>query len=156
MNLITCLELIALIGQGYGPVHTLSSFINLDMAKLSVQEDYSIYFGAGPELLRLVGDLRKSMTLAEKILWERLRNRHINGFRFRRQHPINDFIIDFFCYDEMLVVEVDGSVHEEASRKEWDEQRTMILKRLGIKEIRLKNDEVINHTDQVIWKIEAE
>jgi uroporphyrinogen-III synthase len=103
------------------------------MAKLVGQEDYPIYFGAEPELLRIAGDLRKSMTSAEKVLWERLRNRQVKGFRFRRQHPIKDFVVDFFCYDAMLVIEVDGSVHDETSQKERDEQRTMIMKRLGIK-----------------------
>jgi very-short-patch-repair endonuclease len=118
--------------------------------------DYPIYFGAGPELLRIEGDLRKSMTPAEKVLWERLRNRQVIGYRFRRQHPLKDFIVDFFCYDAMLVIEVDGAVHDEPSQKERDEQRTIILKRLGIKEIRFTNDEVINRTDQVVKKIEAE
>lgn len=82
------------------------------MVTLSGQEDYPIYFGAGPELLRLAGDLRKSMTPAEKILCERLRNRQIRGFRFRRQQPIQDFIVDFFCYDAMLIIEIDGEVHQ--------------------------------------------
>jgi very-short-patch-repair endonuclease len=126
------------------------------MVKLSGQEDYPIYFGAGPELLRIAGDLRKSMTPAEKVLWERLRNRQVKGLRFRRQHPLKDFIVDFFCYEAMLVIEVDGSVHDETSQKERDEQRTMILKRLDIREIRFTNEEVINHTDQIIKRIEAE
>jgi very-short-patch-repair endonuclease len=114
------------------------------------------HFGAGPELLRIEGDLRKSMTPAEKVLWGKLRNRQVKGSRFRRQHPIMDFVVDFFCYDAMLVIEVDGAVHDETSQKERDEQRTIILKRLGIKEIRFTNDEVINRTDQVVKKIEAE
>jgi very-short-patch-repair endonuclease len=85
-----------------------------------------------------------------------LRNRQVKGYRFRRQHPIKDFVADFFCYDAMLVIEVDGSVHNDASRRERDEQRTLILKSLGLKEIRFSNEEVINHTDQVIKKIESE
>jgi very-short-patch-repair endonuclease len=132
-------------------------FVNLEsMAKLKGQEDYPIYFGAGPEMLRIAGDLRKSMTPAEKVLWERLRNRQIKGLRFRRQHPIKDFVVDFFCYDALLVIEVDGTVHDETSQKERDEQRTIILKKLGLKEIRFTNTEVINHTDQIIKRIEAE
>jgi len=126
------------------------------MAKLGGREDYPFYFGAGPETLRLAGDLRKSMTPAEKVLWEKLRNRQVRGFRFRRQHPIKDFIVDFFCYDAMLIIEVDGSVHDEIKQNERDEQRTLILNRLGIREIRFTNYEVINHTDQVIKKIEEE
>jgi len=102
------------------------------MAKLGGREEYPFYFGAGTELMRIAGDLRKSTTPAEKVLWNQLRNRKVQGFRFRRQHPIKDFIVDFFCYDAMLVIEVDGSVHQEARQKERDEQRTLILKRLGI------------------------
>ena len=126
------------------------------MAKLRGQEDYPIYFGAGPEMLRIAGDLRKSMTPAEKVLWERLRNKQVSGLRFRRQHPIKDFVVDFFCYDALLVIEVDGTVHDETSQKERDEQRTIILQKLGLKEIRFTNYEVIHHTDQVIKKIETE
>ena len=125
------------------------------MVKLSGQEDYPIYFGAGPELLRLAGDLRKSMTPAEKILWERLRKRQINGFRFRRQHPIKDFIVDFFCYDAMLIIEIDGEVHTDSYQNERDIQRTMILKRLGLKELRFTNHQVFNQTEKIINKIEA-
>ena len=125
------------------------------MVKLGGQGDYPIYFGAGPELLRIAGDLRKSMTPAEKILWERLRNRQIKGLRFRRQHPIKDFIVDFFCYDAMLIIEVDGEVHDDTHQSERDEQRTIILKKLGIKELRFTNQEVINQTDEVITEIES-
>jgi len=104
----------------------------------------------------MAGELRKSMTPAEKVLWERLRNRQVNGYRFRRQHPIKDFIVDFFCYDAVIVIEVDGSVHEETSQKERDEQRTIIFKGFGIREIRFTNKEVMNQIDQVIKKIETE
>jgi very-short-patch-repair endonuclease len=97
------------------------------MVKLRGQEVYPIYFGAGPELLRIAGDLRKSMTKAEKVLWERLRNRHVKGCRFRRQHQVKDFIVDFFCYDTMLSIEVDGEVHHDPCQNERDEQRTIIL-----------------------------
>jgi very-short-patch-repair endonuclease len=125
------------------------------MVKLGGQEDYPIYFGAGPELLRLAGELRKSMTPAEKVLWERLRSRKVKGFRFRRQQPIKDFIVDFFCYDAMLVIEVDGDVHSDEHQYERDEQRTIILKNLGINELRFTNQQVINQTDEVISKIES-
>jgi very-short-patch-repair endonuclease len=124
------------------------------MAKFRGEEDYPIYFGAGPELMKIAGDLRKSMTPAEKVLWGKLRNRQVKGYRFRRQHPLNDFIVDFFCYDAMLVVEVDGSVHGDDYQNERDIQRTRILNRLGIKEIRFKNNEVLNQTEQIIKQIE--
>ena len=126
------------------------------MVKIKGEEDYPIYFGAEPELMRIAGDLRKSMTPAEKVLWDKLRNRQLKGYKFRRQHPLYDFIVDFFCYDAMLVIEVDGAVHDDDYQNERDFQRTLILNRFGIKEIRFKNDEVINHINQVLKKIEAE
>jgi very-short-patch-repair endonuclease len=125
------------------------------MVKLSGQEEYPIYFGAGPELLRFAGDLRKAMTPAEKVLWKRLRNKQVKGFRFRRQHALKDFVVDFFCYDAMLVIEIDGEVHDDPRQNERDFQSTNILKRLGIREIRIKNEEVLNQTDYVINKIES-
>lgn len=97
------------------------------MVKIKGEEDYPIYFGAGPELMRIAGDLRKSMTPAEKVLWEKLRNRQLHRFKFRRQHPLKEFIVDFFCYDAMLAIEVDGDIHDEESQNERDLQRTQIL-----------------------------
>jgi very-short-patch-repair endonuclease len=126
------------------------------MAKFRGREDYPFYFGAGPELLRLAGELRKSMTQAEKVLWENLRNKKINGVRFRRQHPISEFIVDFFSYEALLVIEIDGAVHQDPSQSERDTERTKILAGLGIKEIRFSNEEVIGHLDQVIKIIESE
>jgi len=126
------------------------------MVKLKGQEDYPFYFGAGPEMLRIAGDLRHALTPAEKILWDKLRNKQVKGYRFRRQHPIGDFIVDFFCYDAMLVIEVDGEIHNEAFQNERDLQRTKLLNNLGLKEIRFKNDEILNQIDQVINRIGSE
>jgi len=126
------------------------------LAKLGGQEDYPIYFGAGPEILRIAGDLRKSMTPAERLLWKEIRNRKINGFSFRRQHPVKDFVVDFFCYHAMLIIEIDGDVHDDAYQKERDDERMKIIKKLGINEIRFKNEEVINNLEQVIKRIAIE
>ncbi len=81
------------------------------MVKLRGRESYPFYFGATPELLRRAAELRKNMTKAETVLWGYLRKRQLTGYRFRRQHPINIVIVDFFCYEAMLVIEVDGEVH---------------------------------------------
>jgi very-short-patch-repair endonuclease len=112
------------------------------MAKLSGEENYSIYFGAKPELLKLAGDLRHCMTKAERIHWAQLRNRKLLGFKFRRQHPLNELILDFFCYDAKLSVEVDGDIHTNAFQHERDLERTIILKKFGITELRFTNYEV--------------
>ena len=120
------------------------------------KEKYPIYFGATSNIILLARELRKEMTPAEKILWQELRNNKINGFKFRRQHPINRFIADFFCYEKMLVIEVDGSVHNEVLQKERDEMRTYILNEFGIKVIRFSNDQVVFSLPSVIEKIKNE
>lgn len=69
---------------------------------------------------------------------------------------MKDFIVDFFCYDAMLSIEVDGEVHNDSYQKERDEQRKMILKKLGINELRYTNEQVLNQIDEVIQEIESE
>jgi very-short-patch-repair endonuclease len=126
------------------------------MAKLSGNEEYPIYFGAKPESLRIAAELRKNLTPAENILWNKLRNRQVLGYRFRRQHPISEVVVDFFCYEAKLVIEVDGEVHSTPYQKERDIERTNILKSFGLKEIRFRNEDVMNNIAIVLNKIERE
>ena len=93
------------------------------------------------------------MTEAEKILWSCLRNRKFYGFKFRRQHPVSDFIADFYCHEANLVVEVDGEYHNDSEQRAYDENRTYHLKELRIKVIRFTNSEVINNLDYVLHEI---
>ena len=85
-------------------------------------------------MLRTAAELRNNMTIAEQTLWQKLRNRQVLGFRFRRQHPIHDVVVDFFCNEAMLIVEVDGDVHDTSYQQERDNERTKLLKNLGLKE----------------------
>ncbi len=126
------------------------------MAKLKGAEEYPFYYGARPEGLRLAGDLRHNMTRAEKLLWGQLRNRKMNGFRFRRQHPIDEFIVDFFCYEAKLVIELDGDVHMDSAQMERDIERTRILNCHGLFVIRFKNEEVETNMKYVISQINKE
>ena len=98
-------------------------------------------------------ELRQESTEAEKLLWEELRNRKFNGLKFRRQHPLDKFIVDFYCNEKKLVVELDGSVHDEKINKEYDEARTAMLVGLNIIVLRFKNEEVINDMQGVLKKI---
>ena len=123
------------------------------MVKLKGREEYPIYYGAKPAILGIAYDLRNRMTGAEKVLWEKLRNRQIKGFRFRRQHPINEFVVDFFCYEAKLIIELDGEAHDNPFQAERDEERTNMLKNMGLKEIRFRNEEVFNNLDEVVSKI---
>ncbi len=97
--------------------------------------------------------LRKVMTDAERALWRRLRGEQL-GVKFRRQHPFENFILDFVCVDRRLVIEVDGSQHEE--NKQHDAQRTERLNSAGFQVLRFWNNEVLNEIDsvvQVIWDV---
>ena len=123
------------------------------MVKLKGREEYPIYYGAKPELLGIAYDLRNSMTEAEKVLWKQLRNRQVKGFRFRRQHPVGEFVVDFFCYEAKLVIELDGEAHDNSFQKERDLERTKILKSMGLREIRFKNEEVLNDPEDVVSRI---
>jgi adenine-specific DNA-methyltransferase len=105
-----------------------------------------------PDLVERAKDLRKNMTPAEKKLWyEYLRNfKH----RVLRQRPINHFIVDFYCPALKLVIEIDGKHHFTEEGKSYDEERRKILERYGLREIRFRNDEVINEFDRVCKEIE--
>ena len=123
------------------------------MVKLKGREAYPFYFGASPDLLNKAAALRKNMTKAEQRLWEELRNRKLNGFRFRRQHPIGIFIVDFFCYEAMLSIEIDGSVHDTSFQSERDIERSKMLSELGIKELRFINKQIFNSLESVVEEI---
>ena len=96
--------------------------------------------------------MRRDPTPAEKELWDRLRNRKVLGFKFRRQHPIEHFIVDFCCPEIRLVVEVDGPIHRHS--KQEDVQRQLRLELLNLKVLRFTNDQVLSGVDIVIEVIE--
>jgi len=98
-------------------------------------------------------ELRQESTEAEKLLWEELRNRKLKGLKFRRQHPIDTFVLDFYCHERKLAIELDGSIHDGKLNKEYDEARTAMLGGLGIYTLRFRNDEVINNIESVLRKI---
>ncbi|MCU0376917.1 MAG: endonuclease domain-containing protein [Bacteroidales bacterium] len=123
------------------------------MVKLKGKEDHEIYFGASANILRLAGELRKNQTHAEKILWHKLRNRQISGYKFRRQHPINIFIADFYCHEARLVIEVDGPVHNSASQSERDTERDYLMTQFGITTLRFSNKQVENEIENVLQRI---
>ena len=97
--------------------------------------------------------LRRNATPAEKLLWEALRNRKAGGLKFRRQQIIEGFIVDFFCHQAKLVVEVDGGIHDEEEQKNSDKHRRNVFAARGLKEIRFRNEEVINDIERVVLKI---
>jgi very-short-patch-repair endonuclease len=96
--------------------------------------------------------LRKIMTPEEEILWKRLRKGRILGKYFRRQHPYGIYILDFYCDELKLAIEVDGRIHQ--YREEYDLQRTNYLKDTGIEVIRFNNNQIKNDIASVIRNIE--
>lgn len=110
-----------------------------------------MYFGTTPQTLKKAKLLRSKSTQAEIILWERLKRKQVNGLRFRRQHPINIYIVDFYCHTQKLVIELDGGIHK--SQIEYDNERTQDLEMYGLQVIRFNNYEVEKNIEFVISKI---
>ena len=107
-----------------------------------------------PFQYELAMNLRKNHTQAEKKLWDELRDRKLGvELKFRRQHSIDAYIVDFICIAKRLIVEVDGGYHENEEQKVYDEERTKRLNELGFEVIRFSNEEVINNTKQVLKTI---
>ena len=97
--------------------------------------------------------LRKSRTEAEHCLWQHLRGRRLGGLKFRRQYPILDYFVDFYCAEHGIVVELDGSQHLDGASQ--DVARTRTLERLGLRVLRFWNDDVLARTDDVLLVIVA-
>jgi len=118
------------------------------------------YKTASPDRYMLLREFarenRKHMTEAENVMWEALRGRRVAERRFMRQHIIGDFIVDFVCEDDGLIIEVDGGYHAEKSQQEDDQLRTEKLEELGFRVIRFTNEEVLFGLDDVLSTIENE
>ena len=113
------------------------------------------FMTGGNSAYRLIEEakrMRKEPTDAEAALWELLRDKKL-GDKFRRQHLIDDFIVDFVCLSKNLVIEVDGGYHNDLTQKEYDQQRTLYLNEKGFKVIRFTNEEVLGNTEAVLTKI---
>jgi len=106
-------------------------------------------------LVSTARELRKNGTPAETFFWELVRDRRFMGLKFRRQHQIGDYIVDFYCASEKLIIELDGSVHETVERKKKDHKRDTYLQSLGNKIIRIKNHEILNETESTLKRIES-
>jgi very-short-patch-repair endonuclease len=113
-----------------------------------------MYYGAKPSIFKLARELRKNETVAEKILWTKLNKNQILGLQFRRQHPINMFIADFFCPKIKLVIEVDGNIHEIPETKDNDNGRSDIFNDHGLTVIRFTNEQILHEIDSTINEIE--
>ena len=113
----------------------------------------NLHKGAHPWLFAYARQNRKQQAKAEEVLWKKLRNSKLLGFKFRRQHPIYDFIADFYCASCSLVVEIDGAYHEVKDQAAYDRERTFILNEINVKVIRFTNKEVLENIDFVLQEI---
>ena len=102
------------------------------------------------EKLQRAKELRRDMTPAEKILWQELRANKL-GFHFRRQQVIAGFIVDFYCHKAALVIEVDGDIHD--LQQEEDARREKVLREMGLRIVRFRNEEVMKNLSAVVGKI---
>lgn len=103
-----------------------------------------------PELKEYRKDLRNKSTIAEAYLWPYLKNKQLEGRRFRRQFSVGNYIIDFYCPAEKLAVELDGAGHFTPEGQEYDEERTRFLNGQGIRVIRFENKVVFEDTEGVL------
>ena len=109
-------------------------------------------FGADLNTKSKAKELRKNMTYHESILWKYIRNRKLSGIHFRRQHPYGIYILDFYCFEKQLVIEVDGLIH--LNNIEYDEERTAYLESTGLKVIRFKNEDIEERIEWVLKQID--
>jgi acetylglutamate kinase len=113
----------------------------------------NMFYGASASVFKKAEELRNNMTSAERIIWKHI---HINPWKlkFRRQHPISNFIADFYCHAIKLVIEIDGDIHDVKEVKQYDTAREQSLKELGLNILRFKNEEVFKNTTTVFEKID--
>lgn len=112
-----------------------------------------MHLGASPAMHEKAKELRKNETEAERLLWQVLKNRKCGGLKFRRQHPLLKFVVDFYCHEKKLVVELDGGVHDEPEVKERDENRTYEIEQAGLTVVRFRNEEIFHDLKIVLERI---
>ncbi|MFA6056560.1 MAG: endonuclease domain-containing protein [Taibaiella sp.] len=112
-----------------------------------------MFYGAGSLIFEWAKDLRNRMTEAEMLLWGYLKQKPL-GYKFRRQHPLGFYIADFYCHKLLLVIEVDGKIHEREDVAQNDKERQNVIEGLGLKVIRVTNDDVNKQLEKVVSIIE--
>jgi very-short-patch-repair endonuclease len=101
----------------------------------------------------LARELRKKSTPQEIIFWSKTKGRKFRNLKFRRQHLLGKYVVDFICLEKKLIIELDGYQHKEEERKTYDIERTLFLERMGFKIIRFWNNEINNNLDGVFLRI---
>ncbi|MEZ5145784.1 MAG: endonuclease domain-containing protein [Bacteroidales bacterium] len=113
----------------------------------------SLNYGAKKPIFEKAEMLRRKMTVPEKKLWDCVKDNQLKGYKIRRQHPINFYVVDFYCHKAKLVIEIDGENHKIKEVQEKDQSRTAELNELGLEVLRFTNSEVIDNIDDVLNRI---
>jgi very-short-patch-repair endonuclease len=109
-----------------------------------------------PELKTFRTKLRKHLTPAEAAFWDLVKNSQLDGRKFRRQHSVGKYILDFYCPGERLAVELDGEVHFHERAIEYDQERSLFVRHCGIKVLRFENRSIFEARDKVLSRIRQE
>ncbi len=107
--------------------------------------------GTTPQIEMAAKSLRRQMTPAEKKLWMAIRGKKLKAMKFRAQHPVGRFILDFFCPEKKLAIEIDGGIHD--SQRDRDKERDDLLARYGYRVVRFQNEDVLQDLSGVLRKI---
>ncbi|MBE9179889.1 DUF559 domain-containing protein [Oculatella sp. LEGE 06141] len=107
--------------------------------------------GTTPDIVAAARRLRQNLTPAEQTLWQALKKRQLGGLRFRCQHPISSFIVDFYCPERRMAIELDGGIHHQ--QLDYDAARTEQLNQFGFRVLRFRNEEVMTDLDRVLHQI---
>ncbi len=105
------------------------------------------------DLVKKARVLRSSMTLAEILLWSRIRSKQVDGFKFRRQQPLYNYIVDFYCHELKLIVEIDGVIHSDSKQADYDKNRDKIFKINGFHVLHLSNHEIVTDLTSAVDKL---
>jgi very-short-patch-repair endonuclease len=121
----------------------------------SLKHSTNLHLDAAASVYSHAKELRRSQTEAEQKLWALLRNRQVKGKKFRRQHAIANYVVDFYCHECKLAIELDGLHHKTTEAKEYDNARTKLLSEYGIIVLRFWNAEVMNEPERVLQQISS-
>ena len=116
-----------------------------------MSERYLVFGPHSRAKRELALELRRSMTAAEETLWQRLKADRLGGLHFRRQQVIHGYIVDFYCHQRRLAVEVDGEVHR--SQRQRDQTRDELLAEAGVRVLRFTNEQVTERVEEVLQAI---
>ncbi|KAB2881268.1 DUF559 domain-containing protein [bacterium] len=101
-------------------------------------------------------DLRNHATRSEKLLWSHLKGKQLSGFKFRRQHGVGPYVLDFYCPEAKLAIEIDGASHDSDDAKTKDQRRQAFIEEFGVRFLRFKDTELFENPNKVLEKIKEE